>query len=311
MQANSQLLVLIAGEQAAPNLLTIQHLQPGRVIILHSKFAKSVSMANNLKLLMGRADTETELHEVDEYDVQKVREKVAELIQHQSPVIVNVTGGTKPMSLGALEAARNCGAQPLYVRSQDGKTLVDFYRFDNDLVGIQHTVSLNGTISLNDYITSYFGDSWKEVGFGGDGIGKAFEMAVYNLLTECTDEVISGWRDNSNQVDMDFVFRCNNQIGIVQAKTGKEALKLEGIKQLLVGGDQRFFGTYAKRFLVINRKWGKNEKNKFEFCQETNITVVELPSFVSETSRISAGDRQHFIQAVEGKIGKPHKGSQP
>lgn len=272
---------------------------------MHSGFAGSMAKAKNLEMLL--EGVETQLESVDDYDVGKAREKIRSLIEGLSDVVVNVTGGTKPMSIGALEAAWVSGAQAVYVRSQGLKTGMDFYGFDeNGSPFIRETVTLHGTISLNDYLVSYFGDRWSVTGFGGDGDGRAFEQAIFEVLQDGTDEVISGWRDASNQVEIDFVIRCNNQVGIIQAKTGKAAMSMEGIKQLAVGGGQRFFGTYVRRFLVIDRKWDKNERDKRELCEALNIALIELPGF-GKTKTTSPEEREKILKVVESQMGKSLK----
>lgn len=299
-------LILLAGEQAAPNLIPARYFQPRKVFILHSKFPRSASMAENLEMLL--KDMDPHLETVDDYDVGKIRERVEAVIGGLSSVVVNVTGGTKPMSLGALEAARGRGAQAVYVRSQGSKTEVDLYDLGRDgSTNIRETISLDGTISLNDYLVSYFGKRWSASGFGGDKDGLAFERAIHEVLTEGVDEVVSGWRDSSNQVEIDFVVRCNNQIGLIEAKTGKGGSSMKDVKQLALSGGQRFFGTYVKRMLVVDKPWGKSDANLRGICDMLDIALVELPGF-SGGKTLTPADRDVLLQAIHAKMGKPLKG---
>lgn len=299
-------MIMLAGEQAAPNLLPARHFRPQQAFILHSNFPKSIAMAQNLKMLL--TEMNPKLEPIDDYDVLKIREKIQALIAGLPSAVINVTGGTKPMSVGALEAARRTGAQAFYVRSQGAKTEVDFYGFDSSGVSfVRETTTLHGTISLNDYLVSYFGDKWKPVGFGM-GPGEPFERAIHDVLLTGVDEIMVGWRDASNQVDVDFVIRCNNQIGVVEAKSKKEARKMDGIKQLAVAGGQRFFGTYVRRFLVVDCKWGKNEVKLRELCEAMGITLVEIPGF-TEPMGIDAAGRERLLKSVHAILGKPMKES--
>jgi hypothetical protein len=301
-------MILLAGEQAAPNLLPARHFRPQQVLILHSNFPKSIAMAQNLKMLL--TEMNPELEPIDDFDVRKIREQIQALVSGLPSVMVNVTGGTKPMSIGALEAVRHSGAQAIYVRSQGAKTEVDFYGFDEGgSTFVRETKTLQGTISLNDYLVAYFGDKWKPVGFG-TGPGESFERAIHDALLTGVDERMVGWRDASNQVDVDFVIRCNNQIGIIQAKSKKEARKMDGIKQLAVAGGQRFFGTYVRRFLVIDRQWGKNELKLRELCKAMEITLVEIPGF-TDSAGIDADGRVRLLESVHAILGKPMKESNP
>ena len=296
-------MVLLAGEQAAPNLLPVRHFQPRQVFILHSRYTSSIAKANNLKMLL--KDANPQLEQIEDYDIGRIKDKVLSLLNKLPSAMVNVTGGTKPMSVGAMEAARQGSAQAFYVRSQEGETRIDLYDFDGTgSPFVSDTLVIQGTINLNDYLVSYFGNEWKECGPSGEGDGLIFEQALYEVFQKSTDDVVSSWRDSSNQVEMDFVIRCNNQIGIIQAKTGNAARSLDGIKQLMTGGEQRYFGTFAKRLLIIDQIWGKNESKLRELCETLKIRLIELPGF-SVMKTVSDEDRIKLMDAVYEEVGRP------
>ncbi len=298
-------MVVLAGEQAAPNLLPVHYFQPEQVIILHTSLPRSFKMAGNLGLCL--KGMSTRLEQVEDYDVALIQKKLLTLLDGLPSTLVNITGGTKPMSIAALEAARRAKAQAFYVRSQGGKTEIDLYGFDDSGAPfVSGSLTLQGTISLDDYLVSYFGNTWSLSGFG-KGPGEGFERTVYDALFPGVDEVKSGWRDASNQVEVDFVIRCNNQVGIIEAKTGKAARSIEGIKQLAVAGGQRFFGTYVKRFLVIDQVWQKNEVKLRGLCEALGIILVELPG-ASEAGRIGESERENLLAAVHAALGNPAKG---
>ncbi|GAB4580212.1 MAG: DUF1887 family CARF protein [Anaerolineales bacterium] len=294
--------IVLAGEQTAPNLLPIRHYRPEQVFILHTSFERSKVMAERLRSRL--KDTKVELHPIEAFDVGKIVEQMVSLFKEVPGAMVNITGGTKPMSIGALEAARRTQAQPFYIRSQDAKTQMDFYAFDHaGKPFIRESLFLDQTIEIDDYLVAYFGHDYRFTGFGV-GAGEAFERTLYEILLSGVDEVKSGWKHNSNAVDVDFVIRCNNQIGIIEAKTGKKALTAEGIKQLAVAGGQRFFGTYVKRFLVIDRLWDKNSQNIRELAQAIGIIPIELPSYM-KSGQIALKDKDKLWDEIYKTLGKP------
>jgi hypothetical protein len=297
-------MLVLAGEQAAPNLLTVRHFKPDQVIILHTSLPRSKAMADNLALCLNGVTTR--MGQVNDYDVAEIRNQVLALLGGLPSALVNITGGTKPMSIGALDAARSAGVQAFYVRSQGNRTEIDLYGFDNaGAPFVSGIVKLEGTISLDDYLISYFGSTWKLTGFG-KGSGELFERVLYDTLFPSVDEIKSGWRDASNQVELDFVIRCNNQIGIIQAKTGNKAGSIEGIEQLAIAGGQRFFGTYVKRFLVIDRLWQKNEDKLRRLCDSMGIILVELPGFAS-SGEIAGTEKEKLLFDIHKVMGKPVK----
>jgi hypothetical protein len=119
------------------------------------------------------------------------------------------------------------------------------------------------------------------------------------------DEIKTGWKHTSGAVDIDFIIRCNNQIGIIEAKTGKKALSADGIKQLAVAGGQRFFGTYIKRFLVIDRLWDE-KTNIRKLAEAIGIVPIELPGF-SATGKINNADLEKMLSVIYKELGQPLK----
>ena len=292
---------LLSGEQTAPNLLPARHFRPEQIHILHTDFWKSELMARRLKSRLVEMDTH--LHLIDAYDVGKATRQIAKLLRETSGTLVNVTGGTKPMSMAALAAARATSAQPFYVRSQRGKTEVDFYGFNErgDPLVVKG-ITIIDTICLEDHLVAYFGSEYQFTGFG-HGRGAAFEQAVHQALEPHVDEIGVGWKHESGAVDVDFVVRCNNQVGIIEAKVGGKARSTDGIKQLAVAGGQRFFGTYTRRFLVIDQEWSHKSNNR-ALAEAIGIILVELPRF-AETGQLNNVESANLVAAVHKALGEP------
>jgi hypothetical protein len=62
---------------------------------------------------------------VDPYDIDAVTNVVGSLLENgnQNNVVVNISGGTKPMAIGALRAAQAAGATCLYTNTEDSEIL--------------------------------------------------------------------------------------------------------------------------------------------------------------------------------------------
>jgi len=301
MKLTGRPMILLAGEQAAPNLLPVRQFRPLRVLLLHTDLPRSRQTAENVQSLL--AEYKVELVPVDAYDPYSIFEALTTRIVEMPDSLVNVTGGTKPMSFGALLGALHTQIMPFYVRSQQSRTEVDFYGFDdNRIPRILRTDLIEDTISVNDYLTVYFGREYAFTGYGV-GPGQAFEEAVYHTLESSVDEIAVGWKHNSGAVDIDLIIRCNNQIGILEVKTGKKAKSSDGIKQLAVAGGQRFFGTYTKRILVVDQDWS-HQKNLQSLADAIGITVVSLTSF-SMSGSIDTNDAETLISSVQKLLGKP------
>ncbi len=297
------LMIVLSGAQAAPNLLVARHFSPKQVYILHTDFRKSKLMAERLQMRL--KDMQPQLFLIDAYAPGKITDQIAALLPESANTLVNITGGTKPMSIGALEVARQRGCQPIYVRSQRGQTGVDFYAFSEGGVPfVQERITISDTITLKDYLVSYFGNDYAFTGYG-KGVGQPFEQAVYEALKPHVDEIEIGWNHESGSVDVDAVVRCNNQVGIIEVKTGGKARSSQGIKQLAVAGGQRFFGTYTKRFLVVDQDWSEIVNNR-ELAEAIGIVLVELPGF-AKTGQLDDSEKGKLVSIVHEKLGKPIK----
>ncbi|RMH34895.1 MAG: DUF1887 family protein [Gammaproteobacteria bacterium] len=298
-------MILLSGEQTAPNLLAARYYAPEKVYILHTDFWKSKLMAERLAMRLESMFPET--REVAAFQPGKVTETVSELLDELPDLVVNITGGTKPMSIGALQAAQRAGKDVIYVRSQGGKTEIDTYTFSKDghsRVLVTHQVM--DAISLEDYLVSYFGTSYQVTGVRGKKgtLGRAFEEAIEQALQPpVVDEIHMGWKHESGAVDVDAVIRCNNQVGIMEIKTGSKARSAEGIKQLALAGGQRFFGTYARRFLVVNQDWTRLSNLK-ALAEALDITVLELPEY-REPRPLRSEEIQTLKQAIYSRLSKP------
>lgn len=297
-------MVVLSGAQTAPNLLPARYFTPRKIYIMHTNFYKSELMAQRLEMRLEELQTERIL--INAYEPGAIAERIKKLLSSQEKdTLVNITGGTKPMSIGALEAAKRTKNRVIYVKSQRQKTEIDFYNFKKDgLPFVEDRLTISNTITLEDYLVSYFGEDYQLTSYG-KGKGAGFEKIIHKNLKPHVDQIKMGWKHKSGSVDVDAVVRCNNQVGIIEIKTGGKARKSQGIKQLAVAGGQRFFGTYTKRFLVVDQDWSELKNNR-ELAEAIGITVIELPGY-GKTGQVSEQEKNKLVRAIHEELGTPVK----
>lgn len=125
--------------------------------------------------------------------------------------------------------------------------------------------------------------------------GFLFEMAIARALDDQKYEVLCGIHDSKNQVDIDVMIRHQNQVGIIEAKTGSKANGLEGVKQLSTAMGY-LKGTYIKKFLVINDKAKDDQKT---VCELLNIEIVPLTHYQTKMNDLTQEDTAILLTAID------------
>ena len=161
---------------------------------------------------------------------------------------------------------------------------------------------LPGLITLDDYLRAFV-DGYQLTGFAKDEASKGtrFERAIHTALEPVVDEIAVGLK-LLGVVDVDFVVRCANQVGIIEAKTGSGGKK--GIDQLSTAGEPRNLGTYTQKLLVSDQVWDHTLSNLRELAEARRIEVIELPSFSTEGS-LAVEDGEKLTQRVCKSLGRP------
>jgi hypothetical protein len=120
-------LIQLVSEQAMPNLLAAMAIQPDRIVHLCTDTPKTRKGSDSLR----RAYKAASLHlEVTAERLsampamREVRDVVARLLREDEKAVLNFTGGTKLMSIGAYAAALVCKRPSFYVDTS-GNTFVD------------------------------------------------------------------------------------------------------------------------------------------------------------------------------------------
>jgi hypothetical protein len=293
--------VSLIGEQPIPNLLPLRYQPPQAVVLIHSD--RTERAARRLERLLPR-DCEPAYCPTSAYDIRAVSRDLASLIESRGwtrgELLFNLTGGTKSMALAAYLVAAQRRSPFLYLQSEGKRTRLYRYEFEaDDIPRMVDDRLLPGLITIDDYLQAYV-DDHHLTGFANEEAGGRFERVIHAALEPVVDEIVVGAK-LLGALDVDLVVRCENQVGIIEAKTGPGVKK--GIDQLNTAGGQRYLGTYTQKILVSDHRWDHTRSNLRELAEARRIKVVELPSFGAQGS-LSVEDAERLAQTVCESLGR-------
>lgn len=128
-------LLSLASKQIWPHVLTVQHLKPSKLVLLHSDdAAESKQPAQRLKKFFDRQGTLaqgcTSMEELSSADFDAIEKKLDELAASRSwnlgECVLNITGGNKLMATAAFRWAAKRGVQTCYLERGNTLTTFDF-----------------------------------------------------------------------------------------------------------------------------------------------------------------------------------------
>lgn len=285
------------GEQPMPVLLTDRYLRPERTILVCTK--RTLPIANRLDALLPHAA----IHQIeDAYDLSKISADLATAIKgHTGPVIVNLTGGTKMMSLGAFLLAVQQNLEFVYLQSERSPAVLDRFLFRQGALRPTPTTLVADLITVDDYVRAHVGD-YTEEGYnreesGALSLGGEFEKSVHEALAPKFDEVLVGVRPKhgGGQIEIDLVLRSGNQVGIAEVKVGgSDERPKQGIDQLSTAGAREYFGTYTTRFLILANR---PSRVIVDLARQKGVKVIHMHSF-RRGQPLSAQDAKNLVDSV-------------
>lgn len=295
------IMISLIGEQPIPNLLPIRYQPPAVAVLVYSDLTKKA--AERLRKLLPPGCQAVDCP-VSAYDIEAIRQALVKLIKDKGwgvpDLLFNLTGGTKAMALAAYLAAAEKQADFLYLQSEGKQTRL--YRYKFAAPGTPHVADdslLPGLLTIDDYLRAFV-DSYQLTGFANEQEGGLFERAIHAALQPAVDEIVVGAK-LLGALDVDFVVRCANQVGIIEAKTGPGLKK--GLDQLGAAGEQRYLGTYTQKILVSDQQWNHTRSNLRELAEARRIEVIEVPSFGAQ-GQLSAEDAARLAQKACACLGK-------
>lgn len=294
------ILLCLAGEQPVPNLLPVRYLKPDRTLIARTSFEPSIKSAQRLSGLIQN----TRLLPIGEgYQIPRILEALQrEIGEPEEEVVINLTGGTKPMALAAFELARQRRYPVVYYqtegsRGRDQKSMLYRYAFDeqgNLHPDAGYPCQLPALITLDDYLKAHL-DGY-ELKPPTNTSGLALENAVAKALKPHVDELLQhvGPQGVKDQAEIDLLVRCGNHVGIFEIKTGGSGSGKHAVDQLTTIAAREYLGTYAARFIVTQA----SVENRYKpLASALRVTVIELKDY-SPGKPLSQTDEHNLLQAV-------------
>jgi len=285
-------MLLLVGEQPAPNLLPARHLKPDAAVLVYSDLTERVTQ--NLKALL-EPGIPCSLCRVAPYDLIAIQSALQEVLRsHRDTTewVFNLTGGNKLMALAALLVAQDQDHRFVYFQTEGNRSRLARYRCNRGDVTLEIVEDMPEVVSLDEYLRMYLGS------YVAKEPRNSFEEEVATTLRSApgVNEVLTSlYPRDSGGLEVDFAVRCGNQVGIgeVKSKGAKE-----GIDQLAAVSAPRYLGTYVARFLVSGTQLDRNNR---DLARAYRIDVIELLSY-GMNKTLSPEDRRMLQEAIVRRL---------
>jgi hypothetical protein len=249
------------------------------------------------------------------YQIEKVLTLVGRQITPGEEFIINLTGGTKMMAIGAFAAAMQRKAGFVYLESERKHSVLYHHHFDAQGVIQPATAqTLPGLITIDEYLRAHV-DGYTLAPppapqNAEERVGFAFEQAVQQALAGRVDEVLASVKPGgvANQIEIDLLIRCDNQVAAAEIKVGRgdEGPK-KGIDQLATATAREYLGTYTGRLLITANQQTPKIR---QLATEKGITLLTARRFGEH--KIEPGDQRQLIAEIRKLLGATHdEGMQP
>lgn len=297
------LLISLIGEQPIPNLLPASYLKADENLLVATENPGSQKAAQRLSRLLPGCKVK-QLKQG--YQVSAILSSLQDWVGERADVVVNLTGGTKPMSLAAFELATARKYPCVYYQTEaqqpsaPQKGFLYYYQVnDSRELTLENRIELPGNLlTLTDYLKAHM-DDFKEAGASQDSGGE-LEKAVYASLRNGVDEIMAGVKPEGmkDQLEADILIRCGLQVAVIEVKTGGSGSGKHAVDQLTSIAAREYLGTYAQRFLVMQR----SQEDRFKpLAQALRVTVIELTEYQSGKP-LSQKDAQLLRDKIAEKL---------
>lgn len=293
-------LIALVGAQPVPNLLSMRALKPESVLFVGTP--EWHANAQHLQALIGR-EAQVNLTEIrnpsDPQAIQQaILKKLRKLNWSPDEITVDLTGGSKMMAIVAYRMAIDASADLADVELVNGRYHQRTYHVENGRANLVEDKPLPTLITIADYLRAHVPD-FNEEGVSRDhgghiDSGGHFEATLRRVLEPEIDEVLNGVRPAGvgDQIEIDLVVRCGNNVGIVEAKTGANKA---GIDQLDTSGNPTYMGHYTQKFLITGRYLSRAHKS---LALAQRIQVIELPGYVHGKG-LPAQEANRLVQTIQ------------
>lgn len=293
------ILLSFVGDQPIPNLLVARALCPQSILWVCSQ--RTQSIAERLSPLLPPTSQPLPPLVMPPYDVEEARKALEAFLQTYTDgdqIVLNLTGGTKPMTWAALSVAAERSLPFVYLQTEGEHTVLYRYRLDAGRFALQERRHLEALINIHDYLRAHGLADWHVKG----GPRDPFEELLEPVLREVCDEVLVNL--DFNAFEADFVVRCGNKVGIIECKRGSSRDRRErraGMDQLVIASEERYLGTYTARFLFTDRPLSENHA---QLAGARNIVQVLLFSAArNRFDALSSGDKNEIRSVIRKTLG--------
>ncbi len=292
-------MIALVGGQPLPNYIPIRAEQPDTVLFVYTD--RTVKVYERLKAVLDAQDVRVEGLQTDAYDVSQVADVLTQWVDERglsgTDLVVNFTGGTKPMSLAVYRVAERLQAPLTYLESEGKRSKLYRYEWHSGF-HLTDSAFLPELITLKEFLDLYLGvGGWKETGRSKD-LGGNLEEAIAKTLKDAGYEVLSGVRTFNNQIDIDVVVRHENQVGIIEAKWGGAGRKLDAVKQLNTAARQLSLYTSPLTVVVVEPDERTNDVR-----EASGIKLLQLQDYVDEhATTLSVEDSERLLSAVAAML---------
>jgi hypothetical protein len=187
-----KVLLCLLSDQHVPNLLSVHHCKPDRLVLVESKAMQAKKAAEHFRsaLGLGRLAYTDETCQVQPLDMEDDLESVRQCLKTaygRYPAetwIANLSGGTKPMSIAAYEFFKAVGARLVYVNFQK----------PNILLGMDGLAAQTCTYrpTIREFLAGYGFDSSKspEDITQAEGRARDWWQCAALIAQQCPQEVL-------------------------------------------------------------------------------------------------------------------------
>lgn len=218
-----KLLINLIGGQTAPNFIAARQYKPDKILNICSKDTENKSMM--FKKTFGESHFLDDIVLNDPFDLSELETAIENIKEKHinDEIILNFTGGTKPMSIGSFNGFINNNSKLIYIDSQYNRII----EYTKDTKTIK---DIDCIISIKEHFAMY-GHSFKEKGIDSKNNQREEKDRLKNYLKEnysSAKEFIKKYAKKYNdekgyfKEDNEFIFNESNK-----AKWTREGKKLE------------------------------------------------------------------------------------
>lgn len=288
-----QTLHCLIGEQQISNLIPIKHINPKKVVFWYTYLTQK--RCKSLEKTLKAENINCVAEKISPYDLNSIISDIEKQILKSSQVdldkiMFNLTGGTKFMAIGSFLVCQKYNIPFCYLQSEGGKNFLYLYTWKDNTPILVDTSQISSIINLDEYIKIHVGEYKRK------DEHNYYEQLIINCIKNNVDEMISNvYLEEALEVDL--IFRIGNQVGIAEIKTGNKATKKEGIDQLSTAGGREYFGTYTKKFLIVDREYPENNKVLAVVQGKKVIELKNSPGDI-ENVRIDEKDKELLVNTI-------------